>query len=383
MVGLDLGRVLGAGLDDVGVQRALDQESGVLVVGRHFLEDADERLADDLALALGVGDVVEGLDEAVGGLHVHEVDAELATERLLDLLGLVHPQQTGVHEDTRQLIAHRLVHEGSGDRRVDAAREAADHLLVADLSPDRLDRLLDDRNHRPRRPASADVVEEVLEDLLAAPRVCDLGVELHAVDGALEILEGGHRHRVGAGRDLEARRGGDDGVGVGHPHLLLQGQLAEQGRRRGDLERRAAVLAGVGAGDLAAELLGHQLGAVADAEDGNAAPVDGLVDGGRPFDMHRLGTAAEDDPLGSAGEHVGDRHVAGDDLRVHVRLAHAPGDQLRVLGAEVDDEDGVEGLGVGAQCPMPTPWDRCRLLPSVFRAGATMTSAFWNSLTDS
>ena len=33
------------------------------------------------------------------------------------------------------------------------------------------------------------------------------------------------------------------------------------------------------------------------------------------------------------------------------------------------------------QAPIPMPCDRCRLLPSVFRAGATMTSAFWNSLT--
>ena len=33
------------------------------------------------------------------------------------------------------------------------------------------------------------------------------------------------------------------------------------------------------------------------------------------------------------------------------------------------------------QAPMPTPWARWRLLPSLCRAGATMTSAFWNSFT--
>ena len=55
------------------------------------------------------------------------------------------------------------------------------------------------------------------------------------------------------------------------------------------------------------------------------------------------------------------------------------------LYAEVDDEDRtlarvVSGNG-RAQWPMPTPCERCRSLPSVWSAGATMTSAFWNSLT--
>ena len=46
----------------------------------------------------------------------------------------------------------------------------------------------------------------------------------------------------------------------------------------------------------------------------------------------------------------------------------------------------VSNGGVRPRClyrPMPTPWLRWRLLPSVCNAGATMTSAFWNSLTDS
>ena len=68
-----------------------------------------------------------------------------------------------------------------------------------------------------------------------------------------------------------------------------------------------------------------------------------------------------------------------------MRLADPAGDQLGVLGAEVDDQHRpltgvVRGVG-GAQWPMPTPCERCRSFPSVWRAGATMTSAFWNSLT--
>ena len=58
--------------------------------------------------------------------------------------------------------------------------------------------------------------------------------------------------------------------------------------------------------------------------------------------------------------------VRGHDLGVDARLAHAAGDQLCVLRAEVDDEDGVvrvehHAVIAAGQRPIPTPW----------RAGAT------------
>ena len=98
-----------------------------------------------LRLRSGSIDVVERVEEPVARLHVHEVDVELAAERLLDLLGLAEPQQPGVDEHARELVADRLVHERGGDRGVDAAGQPADHPLVADLGADLGDRLLDDR----------------------------------------------------------------------------------------------------------------------------------------------------------------------------------------------------------------------------------------------
>ena len=89
VVALDLGGVAGARLDDVGVERALHEEPGVLDAARRVLEDADEQLADRLALLLGVGDAGQALEEAVGGAHVDELDALVALERLDDLVALV------------------------------------------------------------------------------------------------------------------------------------------------------------------------------------------------------------------------------------------------------------------------------------------------------
>ena len=76
----------------------------------------------------------------------------------------------------------------------------------------------------------------------------------------------------------------------------------------------------------------------------------GVVDGGveragRPSTWTDLGPPERMIPAGRAGRQLGGGDGVGDDLAVDVGLAHPPGDQLGVLGAEVDDEDGVELLG--------------------------------------
>ena len=132
-----------------------------------------------------------------------------------------------------------------------------------------------------------------------------------------------------------------DRVAVRHPDVVGLGQAGEQRAGRGDGDRRAAVLTRAGVGDLAAEPLGHQLEAVAHAEDGDPRGEDRVVDAGRTLGVDRRRTAAEDDRLGLARQHLRDRHRVRHDLGVDPRLAHPAGDQLGVLGAEVDDEDEV------------------------------------------
>ena len=85
-------------------------------------------------------------------LDVHERHVEVAVERLDDLRRLVLAQEAVVDEDADELVADRLVHEQRRDRRVDAARQRAEHALGADLRADPLDLLLD---HGRGRPASA------------------------------------------------------------------------------------------------------------------------------------------------------------------------------------------------------------------------------------
>ena len=97
VVGLDVGGPgAAAGLDHVGVERALHQEADLVAVldrlAEHLdlggLEGADELPADDLALLLRVGDVVQCGQEPVGGVHGVQVDPGRGHEVPLHLLAL-------------------------------------------------------------------------------------------------------------------------------------------------------------------------------------------------------------------------------------------------------------------------------------------------------
>ena len=105
------------------------------------------------------------------------------------------------------------------------------------------------------------------EQVAAVLGVDDLGVELHAEDPPVGIVEGGHRGVRAAGSGHEALGGPGDGVAVAHPHLGRLGPVAEDRRRPGDGQRGPPVLAPAGAGHLAPQLESQELGAVADAQD--------------------------------------------------------------------------------------------------------------------
>jgi hypothetical protein len=68
--------------------------------------------------------------------------------------------------------------ESCGDRRIDAARQAADHPLVADRAAELLDRLLGEVAQFPGAGATADGMEEVAQDHPPLGRMSHLGMKL-------------------------------------------------------------------------------------------------------------------------------------------------------------------------------------------------------------
>src|SRR5690606_3057429 len=132
-----------------------------------------------------------------------------------------------------------------------------------------------------------------------------------------------------------------DAIAVAHPDVERRAGLERREEALAALDRdgRGAVLALARGLDLAAEEVTDELHAVADPEHGDAEREDAGVDVGRPV---------FEDARGPAGEHDGVRLERADaveadrarlDLAVDVLLADAPRDELRVLRAEVEDED--------------------------------------------
>jgi hypothetical protein len=93
--------------------------------------------------------------------------------------------------------------------------------------------------------------------------------------------------------------------------------------------------------DLAAELRRHGLHAIADAQHGNAEFEYRLRGSRRIVEIDGLRTAREDDAIGPERPEILVRHIPGVNLGVDPDLAHAPGDQLGVLAAEIEDQQPV------------------------------------------
>jgi hypothetical protein len=194
----------------------------------------------------------------------------------------------------------------------------------------------------PIRSAPTDFEEEVVEDLTAPRSVSNLRVELHPEERPPAVLEGGDR-RVGTrGGHLVARRRHIDVVAMAHPHRrLLAGPEAPEQPPTLDPQVGPSVLAAAGAGDVASRELRQELHPVAETEHGRVQLQQLRVGSWDAFAVDRVGPSRKNDalrfplpdPLDGAGGRM--------DLAIDVGLPDAPGDQLGVLGAEVDDQDSV------------------------------------------
>ena len=302
VMALDDGRLAEAALDDIRVDRALDEViDGTDLLGL-FLEDADEFLADDLALLLRLRHALELLVEAVLGIDADEVEVVRAfrAEDGLDLVALVLAQQAVVDKDAGQLLADGLGEQHGCDGRVNAARQRTECLAFANLGLELLDSRLDEGVHLPVALARADVVDEVVEHLPALLRVHDFRMELRRIEAALGVLHRGDRADRREGRDREALRCLGDVVRVAHPADALLAHACKELRclaRLIERDFRLAVFARRCRLDLAAEQMGHELRAVADAEHRDAELEDFRAAGHGVFRVDAVRAARQDDAL--------------------------------------------------------------------------------------
>ena len=146
----------------------------------------------------------------------------MIAEHRFDLFALVKPQQAVIDEYAGQLIANRLMNQDRGDRGVDTARQSADHPALAHLRADFRNLGGAEFSHRPVARQSADLVDEVGDQLRAVRGMDHFGMELRAVIAAVIVRDHRKGRAFGGGHHAEARGKGGYLVAVAHPHLMLR-----------------------------------------------------------------------------------------------------------------------------------------------------------------
>ncbi|RMO84521.1 Cytosine deaminase [Pseudomonas syringae pv. maculicola] len=344
-------------LDHVRVDGALRQVLDVVQLAGFGIEHVDEGAADDLALFLWIALAFQVVQELFFGVGTNDFDAHVLGEHGHHLLAFVQAQQAVVDEYTGQLIADGFVQQRRDYGGVNAAGQAQQHAISTHLSANLSDSVFSNLRRGPQCFAAADIEDEARQDATALLGVGHFRVELHAVVTASVVSHTGNRAARGTGQNVEVFRQFGDLVTVTHPYVEAKQAVGvdmvfdtiEQTAFADYVNASVAELAQLGTRNLAAQLLGHGLHAVADTENRHTEVKYRLRAARAVGFVHGLGAAGEDHAFWSEFANRFVVHVKRMQLAIHADFTHAAGDQLGVLGAEVEDQDtvgvNVEGHG--------------------------------------
>ena len=330
-------------LDHVGIKRPLREEICATDFLGFIIEHFDEGLADELALVLGIGQPLEAVHEQRLGINVDERNAEMLAEQADNLLAFAEPHQPMIDIDTGQLVADRFVDQDRCHRTIDSARKPANDASVANLLADVGNLCLSIPRHRPVAGAATDMADEIGDQLAPVGCVDNFGVEHRCIESPRII--GDHRkRRAFGGRDhAETRRQCFDLVAVAHPDLMAFAgcpQAVEEHAAFIDFQERPPEFAALDAADAPAQLRAHRLLTIADAEDGDARVEESLRCARAVAVRDRRRTAPENNPrrFQPVKRRLG--RIKRRNLAIHSGFAHATGDKLSNLAAEIDDQYG-------------------------------------------
>ena len=356
MVALDLHRnpLTGFGIDaragafdHIGVKGAL----GEVIKGPKPLallfKHPDEFGANQLALLLGIGDPIKLVDEALPGIDVFDIDVKTLVEKLHQKLGLPFAHEALVNEHAGELIANGLVQQEGEGGGIDTTGEGQQDTLISHLGPHISHGLIDESRRGPVGFALTNVINEIAQHRHPTGGMDHLGVELHPIQPPLVI---GHRRLgrvVGMGQPGKACGQALHGITVAHPHGRTILDIGQQINWVVHKQRRLAVFSATCRHHRTAQLLHHQLHAVANTEYWNAQVPDAGIAHRCAGLIHGAWAATEDDPLGLDGLEFFRRGGVTHHQGKHLGFPHAPGDQLGVLGTKIKDHNRRMATGLG------------------------------------
>ena len=334
-------------LDHIGIQGALGQVIEGPKPLALLLKHPDEFSANQLALLLWISHPIELVDETLPGIDVFDIDVKTLVEKLHQKLGLPLTHETLVNEHASELIANCLVQQEGKGGGIDTTREGQQHALLAHLGPHISHGLIDESGRGPVGFALTNVIDEIAQHRHPTGGMDHLRVELHPIQPPLVISHRRLGRVVGMGQSGKACRQALHGITVAHPHGRSILDIGQQVHRVVHKQRRLAVFSAACRHDRTAQLLHHQLHAVANTEDRNAQVPNTRITHRSPGLIHGAGAPTEDDPLGLDGLEFFRRGGVTHHQRKHLGFPHAPGDQLRVLGTKIKDHNRRMATGLG------------------------------------
>ena len=334
-------------LDHIGIQGALGQVIEGSKPLALLFKHPDEFGANQLALLLGIGHPIELVDEALPGIDVFDIDVKTLVEKLHQKLGLPFAHEALVNEHAGELIANGLVQQEGEGGGIDTTGEGQQHALLAHLGPHISHGLIDESGRGPVGFALTNVINEIAQHGHPTGGMDHLRVELHPIQPPLVI---GHRR---LGRVVRMGQAGKTcgqalhGITVAHPHGRTILDIGQQINGVVHKQGRLAVFSAACRHHRTAQLLHHQLHAVANTKDRNAQVPNPRITHRGPGLIHGARTATENDPLGLDGLEFFRRGGVTHHQRKHLGFAHAPGDQLGVLGTKIKDHNCRMATGLG------------------------------------
>ena len=326
-------------LDNVRVNRALREVIQLAELFGFRLEYFQEVTTDNLALRFGVGNALQVLIEDFAGVGRNQTHGESVREHIHHLLGFALAHEAVVNVDAGQAVADGLINQRRRDGGVHAAGKSQQHrALVAHDFADVGNRRLRVGFHRPVAHAAADI-QEVFDNRAPLVGVGHFRMELHAVDAPVVVRHRRNgavravRNRVETSRALLHLIGMAQPAGGGIRHAGEQARLIVH--RHGD----SAIFALCRLFHRAAQQIRRQLHSVADAQHRHAQLIHALVAAGCILFQHARRAAGENHAHGVLRANRLQTRVIGQDAGIHMAFAHAPRNQLRVLSAEIQNDD--------------------------------------------
>lgn len=245
-----------------------------------------------------------------------------------------------------EAVANCALHKLGGNSRVDTTAHGTEDLALSNEFADSQDFLVDEIGHCPILLCAANLDGEVLKDLCAVLRVCNLWVQLEAVDVLALVADGSVFGVGGSGDGMEALWELGQLIAVGHPHLELVLEPIEQAVNMTiDLPGREIGMAKLSVDAcndvVLAAAVGNFLEAVAYSEDRYVQVEVFWVDMWRAFFVYAGGSTRQNDtsrlPV-KVGQFLGAR----EHLRVDMEVSQAAGDQVSTR--EQSQSPNLEGV---------------------------------------